>query len=181
MSVITAEYAQVLTGEDDIETAVPVSTGVAVSESTLRSTAFPHIAEARGLTWRDTFYDGKDSIVAVFDREWQPVSQFFQSCKLIGWSIAVCFFLATIAAYGEAFDEAWNDFISSIGPLMTFYAGLFIIICGRIQATIEHQHVAVSTEGLRIDNSVSVSVTVSTCGVQQSLKTSTYKFVPDSL
>ena len=120
------------------------------------SSAFQHIPEASRLTWTDSFYDGVPGIIAVFDRDaLRAANAYFKS-----YSCVIAFFLFW------ALYDVFEFFVHSSPDELKFalvnfvYAVLvgFSAWRGR-QNTLTPQHIAVTEQGVRIDDVVRNSFT----------------------
>ena len=61
-------------------------------EPALHRSEFPHIPEARDLTWRDEFFDDEsDGVVAVFDLDYEPMESYYERLSWVGYG-ATCIF-----------------------------------------------------------------------------------------
>jgi hypothetical protein len=132
------------------------------SSQTLHSTRFTHIEEARGLTWMDSFYEGKHGIVAVFDRDGESAGNFlmirfvFFSALFLFLSFLYCMLSLTQDAYNEGL-VIFDDF--EAGYLL-IVALLFGFLGWRSKQAMQIQHIALTTEGVRVDNGPMASVTI---------------------
>lgn len=180
-----AQYSQVSTREEeqnDSATGSRVTTSISVASSMPLSTrdytyAQPQrlrqsthgstIPEARELTWEDSYYDGKYGIVAAFDRDGHGAGDYFQGIfRKLGAAFGGFAALYWMLAYMDAHSE--NPWIREqtgmdefFGFYMAVFALFFVGMGYKAKQEMLLQHVAVTTEGVRIDNTGSaVTVTI---------------------
>jgi hypothetical protein len=130
-----------------------------VGAAPARTSTFTHIEEARLLSWNDAFYDGKLGIVAAFDRDKHTVGQWFVwklllvPCMLYGLSFFYWIHSCFDIQYSK--EESIVDDLFGVYMLMFGIFVALLAILGR-----QAQHLAISTEGVRIDNGARFTVTI---------------------
>ena len=156
-------YSKVSMDVDDNNTTMNhLETGLSTSNQTLHSTRFTHIEEAQGLTWMDPFYEGKYGIVAVFDRDGESAGNFLMA-RFIAFAV---FFVILSGLYWmlsftqDAMDTGLVVFDDIEAVYLLIVAVLFAFLGWRSKQAMLIQHIALSTEGIRVDNGPIASVTI---------------------
>jgi hypothetical protein len=162
MSSSSVFYAVVVSNEsNEDEEAANLPVGVAVDDR-VRRTSFTPIPEANNCIWHDEFYDNKHGIIAAFDRDMELVQKYhtkFLFAAMI--SLLVVLVLThwlNLILYGISDSYFGWIVIVTVWSLCSFY---FYRDVAKVNQTLNTQHVAMSTEGVRIDNSMTLSLTVS--------------------
>jgi len=124
--------------------------------------AYQHMEQARHLTWSDSFYDGKHGIVAAFDRDAVRAGEWlmwrFLRTAIFLWSLSVMYWILGALDWKVNTEESIMDDIFGV---YTLILGAFVaIMAWRGRQAMLSQHVAVSSEGIRVDNGTMVTVTV---------------------
>eukprot|EP00339_Tiarina_fusa_P011672 CAMPEP_0117034426 /NCGR_PEP_ID=MMETSP0472-20121206/24511_1 /TAXON_ID=693140 ORGANISM="Tiarina fusus, Strain LIS" /NCGR_SAMPLE_ID=MMETSP0472 /ASSEMBLY_ACC=CAM_ASM_000603 /LENGTH=249 /DNA_ID=CAMNT_0004743593 /DNA_START=38 /DNA_END=787 /DNA_ORIENTATION=+ len=132
------------------------------SSQTLHSTRFTHIEEARALTWMDSFYEGKHGIVAVFDRDGESAGNFLmiRFVTFSGIFLFLSFLYWMLSLTQDAHDEGLVIFDDFEAVYLLIVAVLFLFLGWRSKQAMQLQHIALSTEGIRVDNGPMASVTI---------------------
>lgn len=114
----------------------------------------------RNLTWMDSYYDGKHGIVAAFDRDTylagKALAFGFLKSSFFFVMISVLYWI--LGALDYNLEESIMDDI--LGVYTFGFALLFVAIAWRSNLAMQSQHVALTTEGIRIDNGSMMTVTV---------------------
>jgi hypothetical protein len=123
---------------------------------------FQHLPEARNLTWTDPFYDGKYGVVAAFDRDAERAGTALASRYLrhamVFVGVSILYWILGALDYKYSPEESVMDDI--LGVYTLAFACLFGVIAWRARQAMMTQHVAVTTEGIRIDNGTMLSLTI---------------------
>lgn len=133
-------------------------------DGTLRTSTFTHLEQARDLTWLDSFYDGKHGIVAVFDRDVDGAADWFmwRSLKISIWlcGFAILYWILGYLELHDFGDDA-SSITDDICGVYTIVLAIFIgIMALRARQSMKSQHIAITTEGIRIDNGSMVTITI---------------------
>jgi hypothetical protein len=120
------------------------------------------IPQARHLTWTDSFYDGKHGIIAAFDRDMEKAGNAFAKRYLrsaaLFVALSITYWILGVFDYQYSADASVMDDIMGVYTLG--FACLFVVIAWRAKQAMLTQHVAVTTEGVRIDNGSMLTVTI---------------------
>lgn len=140
------------------EAASPISTAPA----TRYRTRFAQFEEARHLEWTDPYYEGRHGVVAAFDRDGVSAGRFLAARSN---SVAAAFAVLGVAYWALSLTaEAQADGLAVFDDFEAAYlfgvAALFAFVGWRTRQSMLVQHVALTTEGIRIDNGPIASVTV---------------------
>jgi hypothetical protein len=152
--MVSSSYAQV-SQQQDLEVSL-------ASAAPARTSTFTHIKEARALSWNDAFYDGKHGIVAAFDRDTDTVGQLFLWKVLrlafmsYGFTLFYCIMSHFVIQYST--ERSIVDDVAGVYTLVFGTVMVFLALRGW-QAMLA-QHLAISTEGVRVDNGSMVTVTI---------------------
>lgn len=124
--------------------------------------AYHHIEQCRHLTWFDSFYDGKHDIIAAFDRDAIVAGNRFMwrflrtACIL--WSVSVLYWIMGIMDYKSNMEESIVDDIFGVYTLIL--GAIFAVLAFRGRQAMLVQHVAITSEGIRVDSGTMVTVTI---------------------
>lgn len=159
-----ASYAPVSAQEEDTTTthfALPAQDHHAPLKSP--PAAYLHMEEARHLTWMDSFYDGKHGIIAAFDRDAVTAGNRFMwrflrsACFL--WGVSVMYWI--LGAIDLKYNSEEESIIDDIfGVYTLILGGFFAVMALRGRQAMLAQHVAVTCEGIRVDNGTMVTITI---------------------
>ena len=134
------------------------------ASTTIFTSAFGHIPEASQLQWMDDFYQGKPGIVAVFDRDGYMAGNFqfwhFVRITSLLVMLAILYYFMGVWVAKTQNDE---DLVI-LDDVQSFYflliAGLFIAMAYRADLQQRQQHVAITTEGIRIDQGMAMTIII---------------------
>lgn len=121
-----------------------------------RQSAYAHsLPAARQCSgWSDDFYDGKHGIVAAFDRDGAAAGNWhlrrFGSVAVYWWSLGILYWIFAATIDSDNRQESVMDDI--FGVYMWLLGALSLLVAWRGRQAMLSQHVAVTTEGIRIDN-----------------------------
>ncbi|CAJ1940801.1 unnamed protein product [Cylindrotheca closterium] len=134
------------------------------ANTTIFTSSFRHIPEASQLQWMDDFYQGKPGIVAVFDRNGHLAGnfQFWHFLRitalLVVLAIVYYFMGVWVAKTQQDEDLVILDDVQSFYFLLI--AALFVAMAYRADLQQREQHVAITTEGIRIDQGMAMTVII---------------------
>jgi hypothetical protein len=152
--MVSSYYAQV-SQQQDLEVNL-------AGAAPARTSTFTHIEEARALSWDDAFYDGKHGIVAAFDRDTHTVGQWFL-WKFLRVAF-MCYGFSLFYWIMSYFDIQYSKEASIVDDIFGVYMlmfGTFVVLLAlRGRQAMRAQHLAISTEGVRVDNGAMVTVTI---------------------
>jgi hypothetical protein len=121
-----------------------------------------NLPEAEHLTWTDPFYDGKIGVIAAFDRDGERAGTAFASRYLrhAGIMIAASAIYWILAAvdYKVSPEASVMDDIMGVYALVA--AAFFVVLAWRAKQAMIAQHIAVTTEGIRVDNGSMLTITI---------------------
>lgn len=162
-------YAPVSTLDDGMATQSSSSSfrrplNQSAAGSTAFTSAYSHIPQASQLQWMDDFYQGKPGIVAVFDRDGHLAGnfQFWHFIRITGLLVllAILYYFMGVWVAKTQKDE---DLVI-LDDVQSFYflliAGLFVTMAYRADLQQRDQHVAVTTEGIRIDQGMAMTIII---------------------
>ena len=163
---MTSSYAPVSVNEDVEAADSSSSLGLTLNESnpTWRQPppAYQHLEAARHLRWTDPFYDGKVGVIAAFDRDAERAGNKFMGRFLR--SAALMFLLSIIYWILGAMDQQYSEEQSIVDDIFGVYTlilgAFFALMAWRGRQTMLAQHIAITTEGIRVDNGTLVAVTI---------------------
>lgn len=155
--------------------------GASAANSTILtpSAAFRHIPEASQLQWMDDFYQGKPGIVAVFDRNGHLAGnfQFWHFIRITSVLIVLAFVYYFMGIWVAKTQN--DEDLVILDDVQAFYflliAGLFVGMAYRADLQQRQQHVAITTEGVRIDQGMAMTIiipfeTIHSCEAQMTTK-----------
>lgn len=130
----------------------------------LRSTppAYHHLEAARHLTWTDSFYDGKYGIIAAFDRDAERAGNKFmwRFLRSAGFLCCVSGMYWILGVVDRQYSEEQSIIDDIFGVYTLILGAFFAIMALRGRQAMRAQHVAVTAEGIRVDNGTMVTVTI---------------------
>jgi len=136
---------------------------------------FQHIAEARHLTWTDSYYDGKHGVIAAFDRDLERSGNAFAVRYVVCASMfvlsSVMYF--SMIPYDSQFSPGQSVVDGYLGLYMFGVACLSFVMAWRGREAMMNLHVAVTTEGIRFDNGVTITIPFETI---QQVEVASHKF-----
>lgn len=126
--------------------------------------AYHHIEQARNLTWTDAFYDGKPGIIAAFDRDAKRAGSWlmwrFLRTAILLWSMSIMYWILGVVDLRVNHDEE-ESIVDDIFGVYTLILGAFVAVMAlRGRQAMLSQHVAITSEGIRVDNGTMVTVTI---------------------
>ena len=159
-----SSYSMSHTSNEFTQQQLTASLNLNQAQSTIYSSSFTHIPEAAQLQWMDDFYQGKPGIVAVFDRDGFLAGnfQFWHFVRITGVLIvlAIVYYSMGIWIANTQNDE---DLVI-LDDVQSFYflliAGLFVAMAYRADLQQRQQHVAITTEGIRIDQGMAMTIII---------------------
>ena len=124
--------------------------------------AYHHMEQVRHLTWFDSFYDGKHGIIAAFDRDAVLAGNRFMwrflRTAVMFWMASIMYWILGVVDYKYSTEESIVDDIFGVYTLLL--GALFAVLSIRGRQAMLVQHVAVTSEGIRVDNGTMVTVTI---------------------
>jgi len=134
------------------------------NSGTVFTSAYTSIPAAAQVQWMDDFYQGKPGIVAVFDRNGHLAGRFqfwsFLRLSSILIMLAILYWFMGVWVAKTQNDE---DLVI-LDEVQSFYflliAGLFVAMAYRADLQQRQQHVAITTEGIRIDQGMAMTIII---------------------
>jgi hypothetical protein len=125
-------------------------------------TSYHHLEAARHLTWTDSFYDGKHGIIAAFDRDAATAGQkfmyrFLRSTGFL-WCLSGLYWI--LGALDKQYSQEQSIMDDILGVYTLILGAFFAVMALRGRQAMLAQHVAVTAEGVRVDNGTMVTVTI---------------------
>lgn len=120
------------------------------------------LPEAEHLTWTDPFYDGKIGVVAAFDRDGERAGTAFalRYLRHAGIMIAASAIYWVLAAIDSKVSPEASVMDDIMGVYALVAAAFFVVLAWRAKQAMIAQHIAITTEGIRVDNGSMLTVTI---------------------
>jgi hypothetical protein len=143
------------------------------------STPYTHITAACRLSWTDDFYQGKYGIIAVLDRDILSAGRFqfwtFIRFAAIFVLFGLCNYLMGAWVKTQDAELAVLDDVQAV-----YFSGIALLFIGMAYRAFlqqQQQHIAVTTEGIRIDHGTTMTIIIPFDNIHQIQARKSFRYV----